>query len=175
MYFQQQFGLIFKYLSRFIYWEAIVSTTVCDVAKYILEKQGACTAMKLQKLTFYAKAWCLVWDEEELFPEEFEAWANGAVSPVLYAKHRGMFKVSAEMFPDSNSVNIDPEHKNTINKVLEFYGSYTAQQLSDINHQEPPWNDARGDIPALARCSTVISSAAIAEYYSGIWNDEGDE
>jgi len=72
--------------------------TIFDVAKYILEKQGEMTAMKLQKLTYYVKVWGLVWDEEEIFPETFEAWANGAVSPELYNRHRGLFKVSSRYF-----------------------------------------------------------------------------
>jgi uncharacterized phage-associated protein len=58
---------------------------------------------------------------------------------------------------------------------LEFYGRYTAQQLSDINHQESPWIDARGDLPPTAPSKEFITSAAMAEYYSGIWNSEDDE
>ncbi len=149
--------------------------TIFDVAKYILEKQGEITAMKLQKLSFYVKAWALVWDEEELFSEDFEAWANGAVSPVLYNKHRGMFKVTANIVEDANSVDFTLVQEETIDKVLEFYGNYTAQQLSDINHQESPWLDARGDLSPSARCNTIITSASMSEYYSGVWNDEETE
>jgi len=149
--------------------------TIFDVAKYLLEKKGEITAMKLQKLAFYVKAWGLVWDEEEIFMEDFQAWANGAVSPVLYNKHRGMFKVCATLFSEADITNLEKEHQETIDKVLEFYGNYTAQQLSDINHQESPWKDARGNLPATARSSEVITTAAIAEYYSGVWNDvEGE-
>lgn len=146
--------------------------TVFDVAKYILEKQGEITAMKLQKLAFYVKAWGLVWDEEEIFPEEFQAWANGAVSPVLYEKHRGMFKVTAALFSDAHSDVFTASQRETIDKVLEFYGGYTAQQLSDINHQESPWIDARKELPPAARCTEVITPAAMSEYYSGVWDDE---
>lgn len=148
---------------------------VFDVARYILDIQGEITAMKLQKLTFYAKVWGLVWDEEEIFSERFEAWANGAVSPDLYLKHKGYFKVTSDLFDDADTSKISERHKKTIEKVIEFYGKYTAQQLSDINHQESPWIDARGDLPPEARCTNEITTAAIAEYYSGIWNAEGEE
>lgn len=150
-------------------------STVFDVAKFILERTGEITAMKLQKLTFYAKAWALVWDEEELFSEEFQAWANGAVSPALYAKHRGMFKVTADIVENADSENFTPSQIETIEKVIEFYGDYTAQQLSDINHQETPWLDARGDLPPTARCTEVITSAAMSEYYSGVSDDKEAE
>jgi len=44
-----------------------------DVAKYITERTGEVSAMKLQKLMFYAQAWNLVWDEAPLFSEDFQA------------------------------------------------------------------------------------------------------
>jgi len=49
--------------------------------------------MKLQKLVYYSQAWALVWDEEPLFTERVEAWANGPVVPDLYREHKGLFKV----------------------------------------------------------------------------------
>jgi len=142
--------------------------SVIDVAKYILETCGEMTAMKLQKLTFYVKAWELVWDEEELFKEEFQAWSNGAVSPVLYDKHRGTFKVTPELFNDGDINKLSANQKENIDKVIEFYGKYTAQQLSDINHQEDPWIKARGCLAPDDRSNSVISVADMAEYYSGI-------
>ena len=69
--------------------------TVHDVAAAILEREGPMTAMKLQKLVYYCQAWHLVWDEEPLFPERIEAWANGPVVHALYDKHRGSFTVSS--------------------------------------------------------------------------------
>ena len=50
--------------------------TALDVAAYILSKQGTMTAMKLQKLVYYAQAWPLVWDEKPLFREKIEAWGT---------------------------------------------------------------------------------------------------
>jgi len=145
--------------------------TIFDVAKYILEKQGEMTAMKLQKLAYYVKVWSLVWEEKNLFEENFEAWANGAISRDLYNKHRGLFKVSADLFSNANSDILADFQKKTIDKVLEFYGKYTAQQLSDINHQESPWIDTRGNIEPYECCNKTITIASIAEYYSGIWHD----
>ena len=68
---------------------------VFDVAKYILEKKGTMSTMKLQKLCYYAQAWSLVWDDAPLFDEEFEAWANGPVCRELFFKTQGQFSVSA--------------------------------------------------------------------------------
>ena len=65
--------------------------SVLDVAAYILDKRGKMSTWKLQKLCYYAQAWSLVWDEEPLFEENIEAWANGPVVPRLYRKHQGQF------------------------------------------------------------------------------------
>ena len=43
--------------------------TIYDVAKYILDKKGQLTTMKLQKLLYYTQAWTLAWDDKPLFDE----------------------------------------------------------------------------------------------------------
>ena len=139
--------------------------TVFDVAKYILSKQGIITAMKLEKLVYYAQAWALVWDEEPLFNEKIEAWANGPVVPELYKKHKGLFKVSIKDIPGKIS-NLSKNKKDTIDKVLNGYGRFSAQQLIDLTHMESPWINARANIPAGASCQNEITLDSMAEYYS---------
>jgi uncharacterized phage-associated protein len=137
-----------------------------DVSAYILQKQGPMTAMKLQKLCYYSKAWHLVWDSAALFPEDFEAWANGPVCRKLYASHRGQFGVTSEPRGDADALT-DPE-KQSIDVVLQTYGEFTAYQLSSLTHREDPWKDARGDLPAGARSDRTIDDASMAEYYEAL-------
>lgn len=139
-----------------------------DVGRYILQKGGEMTAMKLQKLLFYSQAWHLVWDEHSLFPEDFQAWANGPVIPELYQMHRGMFKVTASLFDDQPRGELTVEERATIDKVMGFYGAKTAQWLSNLTHQEQPWLAARKGYDPGENCSEVISQAAIHEYYSAL-------
>ena len=89
--------------------------TAHDVAAYILSKQGGLPAMKLQKLLYYAQAWGLVWDEEPLFGDRIEAWANGPVVKALYDSHRGQFKVSTIA---GNPDNLTVSQLDTIDKNL---------------------------------------------------------
>jgi uncharacterized phage-associated protein len=79
-----------------------------------------------------------------------------------------MFKVTANVVKDADSSVFNASQSETIEKVIDFYGSYTAQQLSDINHQETPWIEARGELSPAARCDEIITSAAMSEYYSGV-------
>lgn len=142
--------------------------SVIDAAKYILDRTGEMTAMKLQKLVYYSQAWALVWDEEEIFEEDFEAWANGPVNKSLYSRHRGMFKVSADLFTDGKPKRLPKYHRETIDKVLDFYGDKTAQWLSNLTHKEAPWKEAREGFEPMEPCSEAISKASMAEYYSSL-------
>jgi len=145
--------------------------TVCDVSRYILKKAGEMTVMKLQKLVYYSQAWSLVWDEEPLFSEPIEAWANGPVVRSLYDAHRGQFKVNVSDFINRGKCsNLSRKQKETIDGVIEFYGKKTAQWLSDLTHMEDPWVDARKDagLEDGDRGNAVISHYSMHEYYSGL-------
>ena len=139
---------------------------VYDVAKYILEQQGVITAMKLQKLVYYSQAWSLVWDDQELFSEEFQAWANGPVSPDLYGLHRGQYQITD--LEKGNSDNLNKTEKETIDIVLGTYGDKPSQWLSDRTHSEDPWIEARRASSAEEgeRSQQTITKASMAEYYS---------
>jgi uncharacterized phage-associated protein len=144
--------------------------TVHDVAAYILEKMGEMTAMKLQKLVYYAQAWSLVWDEKPLFRERIEAWANGPVVPALYQEHRGQFRVGIWSRGDSSALSA--EAKDTIDAVLAFYGKKSSQWLSDLTHSERPWQDARRGLASGEHGNQVINIGAMHEYYSGLSEQE---
>lgn len=145
-----------------------MTTTAIDVAKFIVEKVGELTAMKLQKLVYYSQAWNLVWEEEPLFSNEIQAWANGPVVPELYWRHKGMLKVEADLLKDGRTEVLSDVARENIDKVLSFYGNKSAFELSHMTHQEKPWLDARGDTPVGESSSAVISLAAMHEYYGSL-------
>jgi uncharacterized phage-associated protein len=140
--------------------------TAHDVAAYILAKLGEMTAMKLQKLVYYSQAWSLVWDERPMFRDRIEAWANGPVVPLLYQHHRGQFNVRS--WSPGSPAALSRDAMDTIDAVLDFYGSKTSQWLSDLTHSERPWREARGTLAPGERGSHVISIGSMHEYYSGL-------
>lgn len=143
--------------------------SIFDVAKYILSKTGSISTMKLQKLCYYSQAWSLVWDDKELFPEEFQAWANGPVCKELFDLHRGMFKISEKDIPDEKAYNgLDEGQKETIDAVLNYYGSKDAQWLSTLTHMEEPWKNARIGVAPGMPSSEVITKESMAEYYGSL-------
>jgi uncharacterized phage-associated protein len=140
--------------------------TVHDVAAYIVAKHGTLSAMKLQKLVYYAQAWSLVWEGRPLFPERIEAWANGPVVRELYDRHRGLFEVRD--WPDGDSRKLPTSDRATIDAVLGFYGDKPAQWLSDLTHSELPWREARRGAPEGARSTAVISPDSMRAYYGSL-------
>lgn len=146
--------------------KGLVMISALDVAAFILREKGPMTAMKLQKLVYYSQAWSLVWDEEPLFSEDVQAWANGPVVPELFQAHKGRFKIDA--IPGGNPDKLDAKQAETVRGVLGYYGDKTSQWLSDLTHLEDPWKNARHGCPDGASCNTVISLAAMAEYYGSL-------
>ncbi len=146
--------------------------TVFDVAKYILDKYGEMSAMKLQKLIFYSQAMSLVWDDVPLFEEEFEAWAKGPVCRELFNAHKGMFMLKDSKFLESYNPDVsrlNKEQTETIDVVVKSLIDYPPYRLSDMVHQEKPWLDARGNCPQGERCSEIIPKTAMQEYYMSKW------
>ena len=140
--------------------------SVHDVAAYIVAIQGSLTAMKLQKLVYYAQAWSLVWEERPLFSERIEAWANGPVVRELYDQHRGQFEVRD--WPGGNPGNLCASDRATIDDVLRFYGDKPAQWLSELTHREQPWLEARSGAPEGSRSTAVITPEAMRAYYGSL-------
>lgn len=144
---------------------------VFDVAAYILHLckgrgELPITTWKLQKLVYYSQAWSLVWDDEPLFTDEIQAWANGPVCPALYNEHRGRFKIDALNRGDIEE--LEEYQTDTIDVVVEHYGEKSAQYLSELTHQERPWKDARAGLEPGERGQHTITLESMAEYYGGL-------
>lgn len=144
----------------------ISPVTAHDVAAYILLKKGPLTAMKLQKLLYYAQAWSLVWDDVPMFNERIEAWANGPVVPDVYQMHKGSFVI--EKWPAGNPDALSDVQRATVDEILRFYGDRPTQWLVELTHEEAPWKDARGNLPPGALSTAEITLASMAEYYGSL-------
>lgn len=146
---------------------------ISDIAAYILRRSGAMTAMKLQKLCYYAYGFHLAWEERRLFDERFEAWANGPVSPALYAQHRGQLRL------EPGDIDGDPDaltegERESVDLVLDGYSPLTAHELSLLTHDEMPWQAARqraGAAP-MARSNEELRDDEIFEFFDQLAANE---
>ena len=139
--------------------------TAFDVAEYILNKKGAMTTMKLQKLVYYGQAWALVWDEEPLFHEKIEAWANGPVIRKLFESHKGQYMVSTV---GGDSSRLNQVNRETVDAVLDHYGDKSAQWLIELTHLEDPWIQARKGSEPFEQSNREITLGSMADYYSSL-------
>jgi len=147
-----------------------------DLADYII---GYCNKnkipisnKKLQKLMYYCQAWSLALHEKELIDGDFEAWVHGAVFRPTYFKYSSNGYNNIEMDEESVDNIIEGVRKklpciriSLIEKVLERYALYSADELEEMTHLEDPWKSARGDLQDQEICDNVITKESMKEYY----------
>jgi len=149
-----------------------MAVSIHSVADYFIRRAAPdagdpMTHLKLQKLAYYAQAWSLALEGQELFQDDFEAWVHGPVARSLYDRFAsfGWNPIT----PDTcTEMQLPEEVAAFLDEVWEVYGQYSAKRLEDLTHDEAPWVDARGDLDPLARCSHVISKDVMREYYSAV-------
>ena len=145
--------------------------TSLDVAEYILQQKGPVSSMKLQKLVYYSQAWSLALEEEPLFDEPIEAWANGPVVKNLIINDPQQSYVST--LPQGDPGKLTSDQKEIIDTVIIYYGQKSSQWLQTQTHAEAPWRQARmntvnGNRPELRQPGNQISPQAMKDYYSGL-------
>ena len=148
--------------------------TVHDVASYILAKAGPMSAMKLQKLCYFAYGYHLAWEHRQLFAERFEAWANGPVSRALYDQHRGRFQLHpGDVQGDPTA--LDDGEGESIDIVLDSLKPYSAHELSAMTHLAGPWPCARrrAGVADLERSDEELLDAEIADFFGALVEREG--
>jgi uncharacterized phage-associated protein len=143
---------------------------VNDVAAYILAKAAPMTAMKLQKLCYFAYGYHLAWEDRQLFPERFEAWANGPVSPALYDRHRGRFQLNHGDIAAGDPAALDDGERETVDLVLDAMGAFSAHELSSMTHRPGPWLAARERAGAadLERSTEELRDEDIEDFFGAL-------
>ena len=121
---------------------------IYDVAKWFLHVE-AMTHKKLQKLLYFSYGIYMAQNNEScnninkaLFKNEFEAWVHGPVDPNIYRlfKHYGVNLICIEGI---EKFNFSFDVLSALNKTIEIYGKYSADELEKITHSQAPWQNAR--------------------------------
>lgn len=116
-----------------------------DVARYFLANQDTKTGvpisnLKIQKLCYYAQGFALVTLGRPLFLEDIEHWKHGPVVQSLWRNYRsyGSGPIPVPQEPLNLSL-YDSETMSTLDKVNQLYGQFSAWELRNKTHSEPPW------------------------------------
>lgn len=140
---------------------------IFDTAKYICEKLDSVSAMKLQRLCYYAQAWHLAWHHSPLFGEDFRAWPTGPVCEELYSATEGKRKYTVSPKDLSGGEGYLSEvQKETIDIILSYYGNRSAQWLSQLSMMEDPWSHAEKIVPPGP--ASIIDKETMMSYYSSL-------
>lgn len=143
---------------------------VFDVADWFLSKEPM-THKKVQKLTYYYKAWGWALYNQDMIPGyEFQAWVHGPVSPELFQKYKGNFWMDLPQTPDNSHV-FNARELSLLSSVWETYGGMSANALEVQTHLEEPWRRARGGLPENVNCENVISWEVMRDYYRSVYNE----
>lgn len=145
--------------------------TANDVADWFInrvdrEAGETITHLALQKLVYFAQAWYLANRGKPLFEEDFQAWAHGPVIRSLFDRFKGRAWEAIPAVDDAKEITGPP--RVLLENVFEKYGGYGAKTLEKMTHRKKaPWAQVRGDLPAEARCETIIPKDTIRDYFGG--------
>ena len=141
--------------------------TAASVARYILrffqQAEDPISNLKLQKLIYYCQGWHLAIRSAPLFADRLEAWVHGPVQPSVYGayKHYRWSPITE----DVAEVVLAPEERSVVDDVLAVYGGDSGYALELRTHNEEPWIEARGEIPADQESRAEISQPAMARFF----------
>lgn len=139
--------------------------SVFDLANAFLSIE-AMSPKRLQKMCYYAKAWHLALEDENIVDEPFEAWVHGPANMDIYQKYKEYGFNAIPKISDTTSIPADL--LAFAHKIFDSYGALDAYDLENLSHKEAPWMEARGALDPWAACRTVISEARMKDYYRGL-------
>ncbi len=134
------------------------------------ERGEVLTNLKLQKLLYYADGWYAVVSGSPLFLEDFQAWVHGPVLPSQYQRFKQFQWRPIDI--DVSRPEISPDIASYLEEIIDVFGCETAVALELMTHREPPWLEARADLPADAGSNAVICKRRMKDYFQSLEADE---
>lgn len=143
------------------------------IADFFLTKSEL-TPKKIQKLVYYAYSWFIAINNQSadqieniLFDEVPEAWIHGPVFPSLYSKFKS-FNWNEVPRKEENIKFENDDLMSFLNDIWNKFGSYSADELEYMTHQELPWLNARKNITSGEPSNQKINLKDIFNYYNAL-------
>ena len=134
-----------------------------NIANWFLEKEPM-SLDKLQKLCYYAFAWCWAKNHFQIAKTIFWAMSDGPISKDISAFFKEKQYDLLEPMPDYLTC-FDNVSLELLESVWETYGEYTGNALCALSETEAPWKAAFLADPSGNR---AISVDIMIEYYNSI-------
>jgi uncharacterized phage-associated protein len=152
----------------------ITKTSAVELANYILQEKGVMSHLKLQKLLYYCQGYHLGYFENELIPEDFEAWVHGPVCRKVYDEFKNTSTLHYDLEfkgPKISLRQLTTEQKELIDEVLDVYSQYAGFELEIMTHKELPWKKARGNTPPFASSNENIDKRVMLNFFKEELNE----
>lgn len=135
------------------------------IAKYVINRcsvhNSPITNLKLQKILYYIQGYFLKFSGEIAFPDDIESWRYGPVVPSVYYEYCSYVAQNIKGDYDFDAgvtlINKSKSDCRIINRVVDKCEMYSAIQLVNMTHLEPPWKETGP--------SKVISEDKLRDYF----------
>lgn len=143
---------------------------IFDVVNWFLaqsSEDAPITHLALQKILYFTQSWSIVLLGKEIFHDDCQAWAHGAVYPKVYAvfkrfKYMPLPKVE-------ETAEFEKQELIILNAVKKYYFDiYSTKALEEICHREKPYIKAREGCAEGELCNTIIDKKNIFLYYNSV-------
>lgn len=145
-----------------------MSYNAVDIANWFIanvdkESGDVITHLKVQKLLYFAEAWCQALFNKTLFNEEMEAWAHGPVVRAVYEEFSSFGWQPLEVSKDL--VTFDQDINDLLSDIFTVYGKFSAKSLEHMTHEDQPWINARNGKSPEERCTDIIPKQEIKTFF----------
>ena len=148
--------------------------SIFDIANFFLkivdrDSGSTITPLKLQKILYYAQGYFLAYYDQELFPEDFQAWAHGPANEQIYDKYKE-FGCQSIPAPKESIPEIPNKISDFLTDIWETFGIYDGKYLEQQTHKEDPWIIARNGIAPGERCTNIIAKESMKTFFKKVIN-----
>lgn len=119
--------------------------------------------LKLQKLLYFAQGISYCMNDEELFPEQLEAWVHGPVVPSVYRQYRNYGYNPIDINYDIDGM--EEKQRRVLEHVRDVYGKYDGKYLETLTHTQDSRLYAREGLDPNERNDKEIPKDLIADYF----------
>ena len=142
---------------------------IFDIANFFLkivdrDSGSTITPLKLQKILYYAQGYYLAKYDDELFEDDFQAWAHGPANVDIYNEYKE-YGFSAIDKPKGEVPLLDDGLIEFLYSIWNTYGIFDGKYLESLTHSETPWIIARGDCKEGEVCTNIITKESMKAFF----------
>lgn len=146
---------------------------IYNIALYIINKTEDITPLGLQKLLYFAQCFSKKILNNNIFNNCAEAWKFGPVYKEIYDcfsyYKNGCINYSELLI--NYDYKIKEDEKEYLDKIIKYFGCYSAKTLRDMTHLTEPWIKARKGLESDEISTRVIDLESINIFTDKIFNE----